>query len=421
MNGLHLRDSYYGCEVRPALLVEWVEPNLDCSGCLAIQSLRGGACGGGTRLKVYAGAQQAREDAIALAKTMELKFLVARFGIGGAKSVIRCKPEFVDATGAARRAELLTRWFHAILPFIRERYGTGPDENTVDSELQIALAKHGVIDPRLGVAAGHFGDYITERLRSVQLGMSEVVEEFAVGENHWLSGELITAYGLLAAINAVCLSADETLVGKRVLLEGFGTVGAAAATLLHHAGAVVVGISTLSRTDSSTRNSVCVAERGVIDVGLAVRERSGTCVSGVDVEMNDPRFWSTPADIFIAAATSGTLTVERLELLRGSGVHLIVCGANNPFADSPSELYADQNFCVLPDFVTNCGTARAFAYLLANFDASGPRWNELAIDVSDVICSGLRKGAVDGEFTTGMLDRSYSYWIAEATKHCERP
>ena len=52
-----------------------------------------------------------------------------------------------------------------------------------------------------------------------------------------------------------------------------------------------------------------------------------------------------------------------------SGVKLIACGANVPFADQeifygPIAEYADQHLSVIPDFISNCGMARVFAYLM---------------------------------------------------------
>ena len=52
-----------------------------------------------------------------------------------------------------------------------------------------------------------------------------------------------------------------------------------------------------------------------------------------------------------------------------SGVEVIAPGANVPFADNeiffgPISEFTDQNISLLPDFISNCGMARVFAYLM---------------------------------------------------------
>ena len=52
-----------------------------------------------------------------------------------------------------------------------------------------------------------------------------------------------------------------------------------------------------------------------------------------------------------------------------SGLELISAGANVPFADEevfigPICEYVDKKISVIPDFISNCGMARAFAYLM---------------------------------------------------------
>ena len=54
-----------------------------------------------------------------------------------------------------------------------------------------------------------------------------------------------------------------------------------------------------------------------------------------------------------------------------SGIEVIAPGANVPFADKeiffgPISEFTDQNISLLPDFISNCGMARVFAYLMSN-------------------------------------------------------
>ena len=77
--------KYQAFYTRPAtIVVEWRDRETPAVGWLAIDSLRGGAAGGGTRMRVGG----TRQEAVFLAKTMAVKFGVAGPAIGGGKSVI---------------------------------------------------------------------------------------------------------------------------------------------------------------------------------------------------------------------------------------------------------------------------------------------------------------------------------------------
>ncbi len=75
--------------------MEWHDDRTTAKGWLCINALRGGAAGGGTRMRPGG----TRDEAVFLAKTMQAKFNVCGPRIGGGKSVI----DF-DVVGAAREA-----------------------------------------------------------------------------------------------------------------------------------------------------------------------------------------------------------------------------------------------------------------------------------------------------------------------------
>src|SRR5204862_160681 len=64
----------------PEVVFEWHDSETDAVGWVVINSLRGGAAGGGTRMR----AGLNRREVESLAKTMEVKFTVAGPPIGGA-------------------------------------------------------------------------------------------------------------------------------------------------------------------------------------------------------------------------------------------------------------------------------------------------------------------------------------------------
>ena len=83
------------------------------------------------------------------------------------------------------------------------------------------------------------------------------------------------------------------------------------------------------------------------------------------------RIWDVKADVFIPCAASRLITQDQVERMITAGVEVIAAGANVPFADSeiffgPIAEYADDKISVIPDFISNCGMARVFAYLMSN-------------------------------------------------------
>ena len=85
-------------------------------------------------------------------------------------------------------------------------------------------------------------------------------------------------------------------------------------------------------------------------------------------EMND-RIWKLPAEIFVPCAASRLVTKDQISQMINAGLRVISCGANVPFADKeiffgPIMEYTDERVSLIPDFISNCGMARVFAYFM---------------------------------------------------------
>src|SRR5690554_6525504 len=104
---------------KPEVVFHWSDSETDAEGWAVINSLRGGAAGGGTRMRKGLD----MNEVLSLAKTMEVKFTVAGPAIGGAKSGINFDPN------DPRKEGVLKRWFKAVYPLLKNYYGTGGDLN----------------------------------------------------------------------------------------------------------------------------------------------------------------------------------------------------------------------------------------------------------------------------------------------------
>ena len=117
MNTTELLDRYK--QKRPVIVFEWKDDETEAEGWVVINSLRNGAAGGGTRMRLGL----TKEEVVSLAKVMEIKFSVAGPPIGGAKSGINFDPH------DPRREQVLRRWYQAVYPILKNYYGTGGDLN----------------------------------------------------------------------------------------------------------------------------------------------------------------------------------------------------------------------------------------------------------------------------------------------------
>jgi glutamate dehydrogenase/leucine dehydrogenase len=353
----------YGDYLRrpPLLALEWSDSETSARGWLVINSLRGGAAGGGTRMR----SGLTRREVVYLAKTMELKFAFSGPPIGGAKSGIDFDP------GDPRRPAVLRRWFRAVAPQLRHHYGTGGDLN-VDEVLDVipCCTEIGLSHPQEGVVRGHL-DPDPAALPAILASLDDGVKAPVVGA-YGLPGlplpvaDLITGYGLAMSVVRLYERQGRPLAGARVLLEGFGAVGGPCALYLARHCARVVGIA--------DREKSLLEPRGLDAAGVEslLRRREQKLLP------DDTRcrhgaaaleFWDAPAEIFVSAAASGTLDEPRLVRLGRAGVTTIACGANQPFREAKLgatrvQRLADTQFTIVPDVIANCGMARAFSFLM---------------------------------------------------------
>lgn len=348
----------------PDRVVEWRDPPTGARGWLVINSLRGGAAGGGTRMRPGLD----RREAVYLAKTMELKFAYSGPPIGGGKSAIDFDPE------DPRRRDVLRRWFASVESYLSSFYGTAGDLN-VDAERDVAplCSSLGLRHPQQGVIQGHLDpsreelERICRRIRS-GLEAPVAADDGGLGVDgaRFFVSDLITGYGVARAAAHLHRRRGEPLDGKRVVVEGFGNVGGAACLYLARQGARIVAIV--------DRDHAIVAPDG-LDAGgveelLAARD-GGVLPPHPRRVAGEARrrAYRTPADLFVPAAVSGSVDRERLEQLRAAGVDTLVCAANQPFLEdelgsTSVQQEADRCFGVVVDAVGGLGMARALYCLM---------------------------------------------------------
>jgi glutamate dehydrogenase/leucine dehydrogenase len=373
---------------RPEIVFEWKDSETEAEGWVVINSLRNGAAGGGTRMRKGLD----KREVESLAKTMEVKFSVCGPPIGGAKSGINFDPN------DPRKKGVLERWYKAVFPLLKNYYGTGGDLNVDEIHEVIPMtANLGILHPQEGIVNGHLHYSPEEKLKSISRLQEGVLlpitdERFTPSvEQKYTIADMITGWGVAEAVRHYYEFWGGTPKGKFAVIQGWGNVAAAAAFYLAKNGVLINGII--------DRQGGLIKENGFTfeEIHALFLNRKGNELSHPDMlgfEEVNARIWDLPMEIFIPGAASRLVTQNQAERMVASGVEVISCGANVPFADKeifmgPISEYMDNHTAVVPDFIANCGMARVFGYLMKQ----GSEVTDIAIlkDVSDIIRQAMMR------------------------------
>jgi leucine dehydrogenase len=266
---------------------------------IAIHSTRMGPATGGTRMKHYPSLEDAVQDALNLGAGMSYKFASIGFPCGGGKAVIALPAQF----DAQARPDLLRR-YGALVKQLGGLFQTGPDVGTSPEDMDI-ISETGA--PHIFA-------------RTIQAG--------GAGD----SGAP-TAVGVFQAIKTVCaqLFGSDALEGRRVLVQGAGSVGGRVIAKLREAGAAVLFSD--------------------VDETAIRRFRDEQHVPFVAPD----QVYETECDLFSPCALGGVLNKETIARLR---CRAVVGSANNQLAEEEDALRLHQRgILYAPDFVVSFGGA----------------------------------------------------------------
>ncbi|MCU0442581.1 MAG: amino acid dehydrogenase [Bacteroidia bacterium] len=358
-------------EKQPEIVFEWKDSETEAEGWVVINSLRGGAAGGGTRMRKGLN----KNEVVSLAKTMEIKFTVSGPAIGGAKSGINFDP------ADPRKKGVLERWYKAVMPLLKTYYGTGGDLNIDEIHEVIPITEqYGLQHPQEGTAVGHYHPNEADKARMIQnlrAGVSKRLDDERFSPDTtkpYVVADMITGWGVAEAVRHYYDFWGPNFAYKRALIQGWGNVAAAAAYYLSQMNVMVVGII--------DREGGIIEPKGLSKetIKQLFMERDGnklskaTCaamgLTFLDYDTINKQIWNAGAEIFIPAAASRMLTQAQLDAMIEHDLEVISCGANVPFADTeiflgPIGNDADDRVAVIPDFIANCGMARVFAYCMS--------------------------------------------------------
>ena len=244
---------------------------------------------------------------------MTLKYGFARLPVGGAKAGIVAS---LDIPSDERRA-LLRSFGIALRPYLeRSVYVPGED-------------------------MGSSAEDIEELMRAA--GMRPLPRSLIYAASGYYTGVGVCA-STLAAAHHIGIQPTEL----RVVVEGFGAVGASAAAALHDHGVRVVAIST-------SRGGLHRAEGLDIPRLLELKKTLGNdVVNQPDMGESIPRerLSSILCDAFVPCAIMHSISMQQVP---GFKARLLVPGANVPCTADAERVLTERGVIVVPDFVSNCG------------------------------------------------------------------
>ena len=372
----------------PEVVFQWKDSQTEAKGWVVINSLRGGAAGGGTRMRV--GLDQ--HEVTSLAKTMEVKFTVSGPPIGGAKSGINFDPN------DPRKSGVLKRWYEAVTPLLKHYYGTGGDLNVDEIHEVIPITEDcGVWHPQEGVFNGHYQPREAQKINRIgqlRQGVLKAIEDEKYSpevSKKYVVADMITGFGVAESVKHFYSIYGGELKGKRVIVQGWGNVGSAGAYYLAQEGAKIVGII--------DRAGGLINENGFSfeEIKELFLTKNGNALNSPDMlsfEEVNSKIWDLESEVFIPCAASRLITKDQVDRMINTGIEVIAAGANVPFADpeiffGPIADYTDGKISVIPDFISNCGMARVFAYLMGN-DLEKMEDEAIFKDTSDIIKEALK-------------------------------
>jgi glutamate dehydrogenase (NAD(P)+) len=263
------------------------------------------------------------DEVKALAMWMTWKCSLMGLPFGGAKGGVICDPN----TMSRGERERMTRRFTSEI--INE---IGPEKDIPAPDVGTDAA----------TMAWIFDTYSMNKGHSV-LGV-------VTGKPLTIGGSLgrveATARGALYCLESALRESGDTLEGKRVAVQGFGTVGSYFAEFAAEHGARIVAVS-----DSS---GGVYSPNGLDIEAVLTHKREGGALADSDAgdRITNAELIALDCDVFAPCALEQVITDANADSVRAS---IVVEGANGPVTPAADDVLEANGVLVLPDVLANAG------------------------------------------------------------------
>lgn len=320
----------------PVVQLTWTDQVTGANGYLVLHNLVRGIASGGLRLRKGCTLDEVRGLALGMSRKEALVYDPAdRYvPLGGAKGGIDVDPD------DPAKVDVLRRFLRDLMPVVRDQWCFGEDFGVRQDLLDVVMADLDLpssIEP------------LYARLEDPVAARRRMKDAFSVDVDGVPLDESVGGYGVAAATRAYLAHTGADLAGARVVVQGFGSIGGAAARYLARAGARVVAVA--------DRGGLMVDESGLdVEHMLRARDPSGhvdrAALDGVTLRPGAD-WLDVPCDVLVPAAMSYTITEADAARVRAA---LVVEGANMPTLPAAEAALAARGVPVVPDFLANVAT-----------------------------------------------------------------
>jgi glutamate dehydrogenase (NAD(P)+) len=281
------------------------------------------------------------DEIAALSADMSIKCAVVNIPYGGAKGGVRVDPE---ALSRAELERLTRRYAFSIAPMI------GPDRDIPAPDINTDTQVMSWIMDTVSMLRGH-------NTPGVVTG-----KPLAIGGTLGHAGA--TSLGVTICAAAILERMGRPMNEQRVVIQGYGKVGAPLVKLLSDRGMKVVGIA-------DVHGAIHVPE-GISYSILAKHFADAGTVVGYpgSVHVASDELFTIPSDIAIPAALGGVITEQVAETMAAS---IMIEAANGPTTGEGAAVLASRNIPVVPDVLANAGGVVASYFEWAQ-DLQGFMW-----------------------------------------------
>jgi glutamate dehydrogenase (NAD(P)+) len=293
-----------------------------------------------------------RHEVMSLAALMTWKCALVNLPYGGAKGGIACNPKELSR-GELRR---ITRRYVSELGDNIGPYTDIPAPDMYTDEQTMAW----VYDTYHAFHPGQNNRAVVTG-KPIELGGS-------LGRNEATARGCLTS--VQRALERLQIAELSSIVGKKVIIQGYGQVGGIAARLFSDAGAIVIGVS-----DSS---GAVVQEEGLDLAAVNLHKEAEKTVVGTPGTrtVSNEDLLTTACDILIPAALGEVINAGNAELIRAK---LIVEAANGPVTPEADAILDSKGIHVLPDILVNAGGV-CVSYFEWIQNLANERWSLSRVD-----------------------------------------
>jgi glutamate dehydrogenase (NAD(P)+) len=162
-----------------------------------------------------------------------------------------------------------------------------------------------------------------------------------------LGREMATGRGVMIIVRESLADHGKSLTGARVVIQGFGNVGGAAAELLHKAGAKIIAVSSGAGGIFSESGLDIPAVKA-----YAAQNRRSVVGFPQSKPISNADLLTLSCDVLIPAALENQITQENVDQIKAQ---FIAEAANGPVTLDANQVLEARGVTVLPDILANAG------------------------------------------------------------------